>query len=74
MSEAMGYNDFIATVHERYALYGGKMKYADCFYERLSEQRPEIVERINGTGRKVLDRYGRAKFSTEVWSFIRDVW
>lgn len=74
MNGTMEYKDFIWTVHERYSSYGGKMKYADCFYERLREDRPEIIHRIHTTGRRCLDRHGRAVFSQEVWHFIRDVW
>ena len=42
--------------------------------ERLNEERPELVERLRKTGRKVRKRNGRTEMNMEVWSFIKDVW
>jgi len=70
----MEYRPFLVSVHERYSLYGAHVRFADCFLERLTEERPELVERLHKTGRKVYKKNGRIEINTEVWGFIRDVW
>jgi hypothetical protein len=70
----MEYREFIASVHSRYSLYGATVTFPTCLYERLSEERPDIVARLSKTGRKVTGRTGKVKFSQEIWDFIRDVW
>jgi hypothetical protein len=42
--------------------------------ERLKEERPELVERLDNTGRKTVKKNGRTIVTQEVFSFIRDVW
>ena len=70
----MNYNEFLSTVHARYSSYGTSTKYAYCFVERLLEERPEIVERLRQTGRKMRKRNGEVQISQEVWNFIQDIW
>ena len=70
----MEYRPFLVSVHEMYSLYGAHVRFADCFLERLTEERPELVERLRKTGRKVHKKNGRIEINTEVWSFIKDVW
>jgi len=70
----MEYRPFLVSVHERYSLYGAHVRFADCFLERLTEERPELVESLHKTGRKVYKKNGRIEINTEVWSFIKDVW
>ena len=72
--EVMEYKPFLASVHERYTFYGATVRFPDCFMERLNEERPELVERLRKTGRKVCKRNGRTEMNMEVWSFIKDVW
>ena len=70
----MKYTDFLVTVHQRYVLYASEIRFADCFMERLKEERPELVERLDRTGRKTAKKNGRTIISQEVFSFIKDVW
>lgn len=70
----MEYREFLSSVHERYSLYGAQVRFATCFHERLTEERPELVARLSQTGRKVVARNGQVKFSREAMEFIRDVW
>ena len=55
----MKYTDFLVTVHQRYVLYASEIRFADCFMERLKEERPEIVERLESTGRKTVKKNGK---------------
>ena len=68
------YRHFLASVHERFAYYGAEVRYMECFVERLQEERPDIIDRIDKTGRKLRGKNGKAEFRQEVWSFIKDVW
>lgn len=70
----MDYTPFLVSVHERYALYSGRIPFPECFIERLTEQRPELIQRLHQTGRKVCKRNGRTEITLEIWDFIRDVW
>ena len=70
----MEYREFLSSVHQRYALYGTTVTFPVCFYERLKEDRPDIVARLDMTGRKVVKRNSKVKFSQEIWDFIKDVW
>ena len=70
----MEYREFLSSVHHRYATYGATVAFPVCFYERLKEDRPDIVLRLDKTGRKVVQRNNKVKFSQEIWDFIRDVW
>jgi hypothetical protein len=42
--------------------------------ERLKEERPEIIERLESTGRKIVKKNGKTIVTQEVFSFIKDVW
>lgn len=70
----MKYTDFLVTVHQRYVLYASEIRFADCFMERLKEERPEIIERLESTGRKIVKKNGKTIVTQEVFSFIKDVW
>lgn len=70
----MEYTDFLVTVHQRYVLYASEIRFADCFMERLKEERPELVERLDKTSRKTVKKNGRTIVTQEIFSFIRDVW
>ena len=70
----MKYTDFLVTVHQRYVLYASEIRFADCFMERLKEERPEIVERLESTGRKTVKKNGKTIVTQEVFGFIKDVW
>lgn len=70
----MEYREFLSSVHCRYALYGAAVAFPTCFYERLTEERPDLIARLDKTGRKIVKRNNKAKISQEIWDFIRDVW
>jgi hypothetical protein len=72
--DKMKYTDFLVTVHQRYVLYASEVRFADCFMERLKEERPDIVERLGKTGRKTVKKNGKTIVTQEVFSFIKDVW
>lgn len=70
----MKYTDFLVTVHQRYVLYASEIRFADCFMERLKEERPDIVEHLESTGHKTVKKNKETIVTQKVFSFIKDAW